>query len=91
MKTLGKEAAPAVQASTPRPGPKGGNPMAKSIIAHPAQEPTSKEKTASYFGCGQRFPRRELREVGSEEASWSLTVREGQKLCWKCARAHGVL
>jgi hypothetical protein len=65
--------------------------MAKTIIAHPAQESTSKEKTASCSGCGQRSPRRELRDVGPEQVTWSLTVREGQKLCWKCARAHGVL
>ena len=65
--------------------------MAKSIIAHPAQESTSKEKTASCSGCGQRFPHRKLREVGPEGASWSLTVHEGQRLCRKCARAHGVL
>ena len=65
--------------------------MAKSIIVHPAQEFTSKEKTASCSGCGQRFLRRELREVGSEEASWSLTVREGQALRRSCARQHGVL
>jgi hypothetical protein len=65
--------------------------MAKSIIVHPAQEFTSKEKTASCSGCGQRFPRRELREVGPEETSWSLTVREGQALCRSCTRQHGVL
>ena len=65
--------------------------MAKSIIAHPAQESTSKEKTGSCSDCGQRFPRRKLREVGSEEASWSLTVCEGQALCRSCARRHGLL
>jgi hypothetical protein len=65
--------------------------MAKSIIAHPAQESTKKVKTASCSGCAQRFPRRELREVGPEEAFWSLTVREGQALCQGCAGHHGVL
>ena len=65
--------------------------MAKSIIAHPAQESTSKEKTGSCSDCGQRFPRRKLREVGREEASWSLTVCEGQALCRSCARRHGLL
>ena len=65
--------------------------MAKSIIAHTAQESTNKEKTASCSGCAQMFPRRELREVGEEEASWSLTVREGQALCQGCAGHHGVL
>jgi hypothetical protein len=65
--------------------------MAKPIIAHPAQEPTSKVKTASCSGCSQRFSRRELREVGPEEASWSLTVCEGQALCRPCTRTHGVL
>jgi len=65
--------------------------MAKSIIAHPAQESTSKEKTATCSGCDRHFPRCELREVGPEEASWSLTVREGQALCRPCTRRHGVL
>jgi hypothetical protein len=52
--------------------------MAESIIAHPAQEPTSKEKTASCSGCGQRFLRRELREVGPEKllgVSWSARAK----------------
>ena len=65
--------------------------MAKSIIAHPAQESTSTEKMASCSGCGQRYRRRKLREVGPEEASWTLTVHEGQALCRPCARTHGVL
>jgi len=72
--------------------------MAKSIIAHPAQESTEKEKAASCSDCGgHRFPRRELREggpeeVGPEEASWSLTVCEApQALCRSCARRHRVL
>ena len=65
--------------------------MAKSIIAHPAQESTKKGKSASCSGCGQKFPRRELFEVGPEEASWSLTICEGQVLCRRCARRHGVL
>jgi hypothetical protein len=65
--------------------------MAKTIIAHPAQESTKKETTTSCSGCAQRFPRRELREVGPEEASWSLTVCEDQALCRSCARQHGVL
>ena len=64
--------------------------MAKSIIAHPAQESTSKEQTATCFGCHQRFARRELRDVGPEEASWSLTVYEGQALCCSCACRHRV-
>jgi hypothetical protein len=66
--------------------------MAKLIIVHPAQESTNREKTASCSECGQRFPRRELREVGPEEASWSLTVCEApQVLCGSCARRHRVL
>ena len=65
--------------------------MAKTIIAHPAQESTKKEKTASCPCCGQRLPRRELFEVRPEEASWSFTVREGQMLCRSCTRRHGVL
>jgi hypothetical protein len=51
--------------------------MTKPIIAHPAQESTSTEKTASCSDCGHRFPRRELRDVGPEEASWSFTVWRG--------------
>ena len=65
--------------------------MAKTIIAHPAQESTKIEKAASCSACGQRFPRRELREIGPEEASWSLTVCEGQVLCRPCACRHGVI
>ena len=65
--------------------------MAEFIIAHPAQESMSKEKTATCSGCDRRFPRRELREVGPEEASWSLAVREGQALCRPCTVRHGVL
>ena len=65
--------------------------MIKGSVARSGQESTEKEKTASCSDCAQMFPRRELREVGAEEASWSLTVHEGQKLCRKCARAHGVL
>ena len=53
--------------------------MAKPIIAQTAQESTKKGKTASCPGCGQRFPRRKLREVGPEEASWILTVPEGRE------------
>jgi hypothetical protein len=52
--------------------------MAKPIIAHPVQESTSKEKTASCSGCAQMFSRRELREVGPEEVSWSFTIRKAK-------------
>lgn len=65
--------------------------MAKSSVARSGRESTTKEKTAACSGCGRRFPRRELREVGPEEASWNLTVLEGDLLCRKCAGAHGVL
>jgi hypothetical protein len=63
----------------------------KKSLAHPAHPITREEKKVPCSSCGQRFPRPDLREVGSEEASWSLTAREGQKLCCSCARQHGVL
>jgi hypothetical protein len=68
----------------------------KKRLAHPAR-PHSREprppKLYACSGCGRRFPRRELCEVGPEEASWSLTVRkgEGDPLCEECAANHGVL
>jgi hypothetical protein len=55
--------------------------MAKSIIAHPAHKSTEKEKAASCSDWGDRCPRRELREVGPDETSWSLTVCEAPRRC----------
>ncbi len=39
--------------------------------------------------CGDRFPARELVEVGPREAEWDAAVSEGDALC--CSRAPGVL
>ncbi len=44
-------------------------------------------KTGRCDGCGGRFPRRDLFEVGDDH----LTFFEGDELCRPCARAHGVL
>jgi hypothetical protein len=65
--------------------------MAKSIIAHPAQESTKKEKAASCSGCSRRFLHRELREVRPEHTSFGYGVRIGERYCKPCARATGVL
>jgi hypothetical protein len=65
--------------------------MAKSIIAHPAQEPTEKEKAASYSGCGQWFRRRVLVEAHEEHVAFGYGVREGERYCQPCARHAGVL
>jgi hypothetical protein len=83
--------APAVLSNTPRPGPQGGTPMANSIIAHPAQESTSREKTASCSGCAQRFPRRELVEVHDEHIALGYGVREGERCCRPCALVHSIM
>ncbi len=42
-------------------------------------------------GCGERAWRRDLFEVGPEQAEWSLAFFEGDELCRPCARRHGVL
>ena len=52
--------------------------------------PKPRRATAACCGCGGRTPRRELIEVGPEEADWSLSAREGALLCDRCARASGV-
>jgi hypothetical protein len=44
-------------------------------------------KTGICAGCGARFRRRELYEVGAD----SLTFFEGDVVCEGCAGAHGVL
>ena len=36
--------------------------------------------------CGDRFPARELVEVGPREAEWDAAVSEGDALCCPCAR-----
>ena len=65
--------------------------MAEFIIAHPAQESTKKEKTASCSGCGQRFPVRLLLEVHDEHVAFGYGVRVGERYCRCCAQATGVL
>ncbi|MDP8952336.1 MAG: SWIM zinc finger family protein [Actinomycetota bacterium] len=46
----------------------------------------ARAKTGRCDGCGGRFPRRDLFEVGDH-----LTFFEGDELCRPCALAHGVL
>ena len=66
--------------------------MAKSIIAHSAQESTSKEKTASCSGCLQRsVPIRLLIEVHGEHVAFGYGVRTSERDCKPCARGHRVL
>ena len=50
----------------------------------------ARAKSARCSGCGERFPRRRLVEVGPEEASWGYTL-EGEMYCEACARRAGVL
>jgi hypothetical protein len=45
-----------------------------------------KAKTFACCGCGDRFPNRELVEVGD-----NLTFFEGDPLCEQCGLDHGVL
>ena len=65
--------------------------MAKPIIAHPAQEPTSKVKTASCSGCGQRFPRRGLPKVHDEHVAFGYGVRIEERYCKPCALHHRLI
>ena len=51
----------------------------------------AKAKSAACAGCGERFPRRELLEVGPERAEMSLEAREGERYCPGCARRHALL
>ena len=44
-------------------------------------------KVSRCDGCGERFPRRDLFEVGDD----NLTFFEGDELCRPCAIHHGVL
>jgi hypothetical protein len=46
-----------------------------------------KAKTFACCGCGDRFPNRELVEVGGD----NLTFFEGDPLCEQCGFDHGVL
>ena len=48
-------------------------------------------KTARCASCGEGFARRELVEVGPEQAEHSLEAREGGRYCRPCARRAGVL
>ena len=48
-------------------------------------------KATPCAGCGEKHPRRELVEVGPEQAAHSLEAREGARYCRPCAHAAGVL
>jgi hypothetical protein len=65
--------------------------MAKTIIAHPAQESISKEKTASCSGCSRGFPIRELLEVHGEHVAFGYGVPEGERYCRPCALVRGIM
>ena len=49
----------------------------------------ARAKSARCSGCGEVRRRRELVEVGEEEASWG-EAREGERLCRPCAKRAGV-
>ncbi len=51
----------------------------------------AKAKSAACSGCGERHPRREVVEVGAEQAEHSLDAREGELYCRPCAKRAGVL
>ena len=69
--------------------------MAVTRIARVAPESTLKLlrplKLYACVDCGGRFPRKDLIEVSAEAAVWSMTAREGERLCRSCGIAHGVL
>ena len=51
----------------------------------------ARAKSARCDGCGEVRRRREMVEVGPEQAKMSLEVREGERYCSPCARRVGVL
>ena len=50
----------------------------------------AKRRASRCSGCGERFPRRQTVEVGSEMVEMGDAL-EGQRFCRPCARRHGVL
>ena len=50
----------------------------------------ARAKSARCSGCGEVRRRRELVEVGPEQAEHSLEAREGERFCRPCARRAGV-
>ena len=65
--------------------------MAKSIMAHPAHEPTYEKKTTACSGCGRRFPHCELVEVHDEHIAFGYGVRVGERYCRPCALICGIV
>ncbi len=51
----------------------------------------ARAKSARCGGCGEVRRRRELVEVGPEQAEHSLEAHEGERYCRPCARRCGVL
>lgn len=45
---------------------------------------------AGCAGCGGMVPRRQLVEVGEEQASWGFALFVGDRLCPECASHHGL-
>ncbi len=41
-------------------------------------------------GCGDRFPRGDLVEVGPEQLAFGYGIAEGERYCQKCAHKHGI-
>lgn len=64
-------------------------PPADEVCKHVVAAMIAKAKTATCAGCGLRFPRRELVEVGEEQDG--LMHHEGDVVCLPCGWDHGVL
>jgi hypothetical protein len=78
-------------APTPRVPGKECDSLIDPTVARPAPDSTHEPRPPKLYACGRRFPRIEFIEVGSEEMAWSMTVREGERLCRSCGIVLGIL
>lgn len=63
-----------------------------STLAVAAGDPfKAASKMTSCAGCGDRFSRRDMIEVGDEDLVFGHEVLEGERYCRPCARRRGVL
>ncbi len=63
-------------------------------VACPAPEFTRELRPPKLYACvdcGGRFLRKDLIEVGPKEVPWSMTAREGERLCRSCGISLGIL
>ncbi|MDP8951316.1 MAG: SWIM zinc finger domain-containing protein [Actinomycetota bacterium] len=80
-------------------GPRGESCECIDFEFHGHQQPCkhivaatiARAKSARCSGCGEVRRRRELVEVGPEQAEHSLEAREGERYCRPCAARVGVL